>query len=380
MENYQNNRLVRKFFKCTKCKEYEGKLVNPFANNIYCTKCSSLLSEISESHYKKIKKQIHQKEDIKEVPHQMPYRPNEDLLKNSSHKYNYDRPSSKHTHKNKKTKNDDKHKYHKNKKTNRHQSSTHYSDINFNNINNYNNNYNNYNRNSNNNNQYNNNNINIINFDNNNNQNRQEHREHHRHGARRREHSMDQNNTHSNNFFSNFFRGLGFQPFVNFEFSIETPFINNNNPHNHNPFRITVQRQNVSNDIFDPIFFTFGSLFNGAFQDNYSSNFSSNYRGNFFDEIIRILERNQAESRKKAHPPTSEESLKKLKKFSMNEKYCKKDKKGKVEFPNCCICLNEIERGEKTVLLPCGHMFHWKCCLTWLKSNNTCPMCRFEIK
>ena len=35
---------------------------------------------------------------------------------------------------------------------------------------------------------------------------------------------------------------------------------------------------------------------------------------------------------------------------------------------------------EKLVLLPCGHMFHWKCCLNWLKKNNTCPMCRFEIK
>ena len=40
----------------------------------------------------------------------------------------------------------------------------------------------------------------------------------------------------------------------------------------------------------------------------------------------------------------------------------------------------EIQKGENTVLLPCGHMFHWKCCLTWLKKNNTCPMCRFEIK
>ena len=121
-------------------------------------------------------------------------------------------------------------------------------------------------------------------------------------------------------------------------------------------------------------------MFDNNFRNNFSSNFRSNFRGNFLAEIIRILERNQEEAARKAHPPASESALKKLKRFPLSEKYCKKDKKGKVEFPNCCICLNEIERGEKTVLLPCGHMFHWKCCLTWLKKNNTCPMCRFEIK
>ena len=69
---------------------------------------------------------------------------------------------------------------------------------------------------------------------------------------------------------------------MNIEFSIESPFMNNRG----NPFRIVVQRQNVPNDIFDPIFLSFGSLFNGAFQDNYSSNFSSNYRGNFLNELF----------------------------------------------------------------------------------------------
>ena len=364
MEN--NNRLIRRFFKCTKCKEIEAKLVNPFINNIYCSKCSTKLNEISESNYRKYKNKEKAKQniDLKEGSHQTPYMPKEDLLRKASDKYNNintNLPSLNHNNK--------KHEKNKNKKENkhnRHQSSNHYSNMNFNNINNNNNNYNNINNN------INLNNINHINF-NENNQNRHERRNTHR----RREHSMDNHN--SNNFFSDFFRGMGFQPFVEFDFSMETPFMGNSR-HVSNPFRITVQRQNVSNDVFDPIFSSFGSFFNGIFQDNFSSNFSSNYRGNFFDEIIRILERNQAEAKKNAHPPASEESLKKLKKFNMNEKYCKKDKKGKYELPNCCICLNEICKGEKTVLLPCGHMFHWKCCLTWLKSNNTCPMCRFEIK
>jgi hypothetical protein len=69
-----------------------------------------------------------------------------------------------------------------------------------------------------------------------------------------------------------------------------------------------------------------------------------------------------------------------LKKFKLSEKYCKKEEGGNLEKPNCCICLEEIQIGKETVLLPCGHMFHYDCCITWLKKSNTCPICRFEIK
>ena len=63
----------------------------------------------------------------------------------------------------------------------------------------------------------------------------------------------------------------------------------------------------------------------------------------------------------------------------MIEKYCKKDEKGNLEYPNCCICINDIKKGEKTVMIPCGHLLHWKCGLLWLRKNNTCPVCRFEL-
>ena len=146
------------------------------------------------------------------------------------------------------------------------------------------------------------------------------------------------------------------------------------------PLRIYVQRQNVPQSLFDPLFLSFGSMFDNNFRDNFSSNFRSNFRGNFLNEIIRILERNQEEAARRAHPPTSESALKKLKRFPLTDKYCKKTKDGKIELPSCCICLSDIEKNEETVLLPCGHMFHWNCCLNWLKGNNTCPMCRFVIK
>ena len=376
MESYPNNRLVRKYFNCTKCKEYDAKLINPFANHIYCSKCGSLVIEIPESKYKKLKKKIGPNIEIKnEEDKKIPYKLKDNILKNN---YHFDKREEKKVKKQKKDKN---HNMNNNYNNNYHrnQSSSHYSNMNMNfyndNSNNYNNNYRNNNRN----------NINRINIDDSDNSNNinnefnyynnesEQHRQPRHKNNSRRGHSVNNphphmNNNNSNNFFSNFFSDSDFQPFSDFDFP------------NFSPFRITIRRQPISNDIFDPMFSSFGSFFDGFFQDNFSSNFRSNIAGDFFSQILQILERNQAEANKNKHPPASDNALKKLKKFNMNEKYCKKDGKGKYELPNCCICLTEIQKGEKTVLLPCGHMFHWKCCLTWLKKNNTCPMCRFEIK
>ena len=191
-------------------------------------------------------------------------------------------------------------------------------------------------------------------------------------GARNRGRSIDpMNSSFSDNFFNNFF-GIPLIPL-----NAHPVFIS---PNEDQPFRVYVQRQNVPQFIFDPMFSIFGSMFNDNFRNNYSSNFRSNFRGNFLNEILRILERNQDEAARRAHPPTSESAFKKLKRFPLSDKYCKKDKNGKIELPSCCICLNDVQKGEETVLLPCGHMFHWNCCFNWLKNNNTCPMCRFEIK
>lgn len=152
------------------------------------------------------------------------------------------------------------------------------------------------------------------------------------------------------------------------------------NQNNSRPMQVIVNNQNVSREVFDPIFSQFGSIFNENFVNNFSSNFASNFNGDFFDQVQSILDNNQEESSKHSNGPVEDKSLSKLKRFQLTNKYCKKGKNGKYELPNCCICLSEIAKGQETVLLPCGHMFHWKCCLNWLKKNNTCPMCRFEIK
>mmetsp|Transcript_16041 Transcript_16041/g.35253 ORF Transcript_16041/g.35253 Transcript_16041/m.35253 type:complete len:256 (-) Transcript_16041:216-983(-) len=47
--------------------------------------------------------------------------------------------------------------------------------------------------------------------------------------------------------------------------------------------------------------------------------------------------------------------------------------------PECCICLEEYETGEKVVRIPhCNHIFHRECCRDWLSRKCTCPYCRTD--
>jgi hypothetical protein len=44
----------------------------------------------------------------------------------------------------------------------------------------------------------------------------------------------------------------------------------------------------------------------------------------------------------------------------------------------CCICLDMDNTGEWSIL-QCGHKFHGTCVSTWLRSHQTCPVCRFGV-
>jgi hypothetical protein len=143
---------------------------------------------------------------------------------------------------------------------------------------------------------------------------------------------------------------------------------NNNQP--------TIVNHDFGEDVFDPIFMIFGSTFNNAFRNNFSSNFRSNFVNNDFASVI---EESMRQSQNQRKPPASKDAVSKLKKFKMTEKYCKKNDKGVLEHPSCCVCISDISKGEETLLLPCGHMFHSSCIADWLSQNNTCPVCRFEL-
>lgn len=47
----------------------------------------------------------------------------------------------------------------------------------------------------------------------------------------------------------------------------------------------------------------------------------------------------------------------------------------------CCICLDALEAGDQTKVLPCGHStFHCDCIDEWLsRGAAVCPMCRHAV-
>ena len=391
-----------KYVKCSDCKLFDS--ISPLYSNPTCPSCHKPLREISEAEYKfKIAEIKRRKEEKKKK------------MENNNINNNYNN-QNRNYHNIDNNNNHDEEEHYNNR--HRNNSSLHSSKIQFNEDNNIdiNINNNNININANNNININNNNININN--NNNHNNNEHHHGHHRvqmvqiirggnHGNQniiriRRDNSSDRDDNAGHRINRMIIIGPSHHRSNNNNMNINVNMNSNNNNnqnnHNininnnqnmqiisnnnhHNPFRIIVQRQHVPNHIFDPNFTLFGSTFDHVFQENFSSNFRSNFRGNFVNEILNAISFNRAELRrsKKQHP-ISQENANKLKKFNLTKEYCKKDEKGNLEKPNCCICLDEIELGKETLLLPCGHMFHSNCGFTWLKKSNTCPICRFEIK
>ena len=45
----------------------------------------------------------------------------------------------------------------------------------------------------------------------------------------------------------------------------------------------------------------------------------------------------------------------------------------------CLICLDEFKNGQKTIALPCTHIFHSECIKKWMKKENFCPLCKNKI-
>ncbi|CAA3026831.1 E3 ubiquitin- ligase Praja-2-like isoform X1 [Olea europaea subsp. europaea] len=45
----------------------------------------------------------------------------------------------------------------------------------------------------------------------------------------------------------------------------------------------------------------------------------------------------------------------------------------------CTVCKGDVLIGEKLIRMPCCHLYHGDCIVTWLKIRNTCPVCRYEL-
>lgn len=47
----------------------------------------------------------------------------------------------------------------------------------------------------------------------------------------------------------------------------------------------------------------------------------------------------------------------------------------------CSICLEEVPNGPERETLECGHVFHCRCMLTWVRRGTiSCPTCRSDAR
>ncbi|GAQ82494.1 RING U-box superfamily protein [Klebsormidium nitens] len=46
----------------------------------------------------------------------------------------------------------------------------------------------------------------------------------------------------------------------------------------------------------------------------------------------------------------------------------------------CAVCREDLVVGDKVQQMPCNHLFHPPCLAPWLEENNSCPICRFELR
>uniref|UniRef100_A0A2P2IV38 RING-type E3 ubiquitin transferase n=1 Tax=Rhizophora mucronata TaxID=61149 RepID=A0A2P2IV38_RHIMU len=91
-------------------------------------------------------------------------------------------------------------------------------------------------------------------------------------------------------------------------------------------------------------------------------------------ELISIMEENHVVAKKA--PPASKEVVANLPIITLTEELLAK----LGQDPECAICKENLVVDDKMQELPCKHTFHPPCLKPWLDENNSCPICRHELR
>jgi E3 ubiquitin-protein ligase RNF115/126 len=147
--------------------------------------------------------------------------------------------------------------------------------------------------------------------------------------------------------------------------------LNSNPPNNNNQNN----QQTNSNHAFPFNFFNEPLLFSnfmGGFS-NHNSFFGSPFRNDGLEQILNHIMQNDPNNY--GTPPASKQEVEKLEKTVISEE-------NSTEFKekDCSVCRENYKIDEKTIKMPCNHVFHEDCLMPWLKQHNSCPVCRFELK
>lgn len=88
-----------------------------------------------------------------------------------------------------------------------------------------------------------------------------------------------------------------------------------------------------------------------------------------FLERALMASREQAERLFKPVVRATDSSIKKLEDVIVGDR----------ERGPCPVCLENFTVGSHVTRMPCSHMFHRTCILSWLNKSHVCPLCRFQL-
>ena len=119
---------------------------------------------------------------------------------------------------------------------------------------------------------------------------------------------------------------------------------------------------------------TISSLFSTSNNSNNILSFLDNHNNDFqFNNLVNIIM--SFESSLHGNPPASQRAMDNLPKIEVTQENINNYKD-----MTCNICLEGFQIGHILRVLECKHEFHERCIITWLKSRNTCPVCRHELE
>lgn len=92
-----------------------------------------------------------------------------------------------------------------------------------------------------------------------------------------------------------------------------------------------------------------------------------------FEDILEQLA-DETDDVRRAGAPTSAKYREKLPHVIVTQEHIR-DKDGLI----CAVCKDPMRVNSRVLQLPCKHMYHSGCILPWLRTRNTCPVCRYEL-
>ncbi|WVR00031.1 hypothetical protein IAU59_007173 [Kwoniella sp. CBS 9459] len=88
-----------------------------------------------------------------------------------------------------------------------------------------------------------------------------------------------------------------------------------------------------------------------------------------------ILERLMQAAGPQGPLPASDVVIEGLPRFNFDDE----KKLAQSVYKDCPVCKDDFAVGDEVVRIPCAHIFHPDCLVPWLKTNGSCPVCRFSL-